>query len=333
MSSIQHRAIVVWALSVTLSFTSLRSKPFGDDFYHRLALDGAPLKLPFGASTLYNFTGADDTGRLVAEGFFPWQSHPALTFRFLRPLASLSIACDHYLFGRSCLPGHLVNLGLYLALVGIALAVHRHLLPASRSWLAALLYVTAGAHTMNLAWIASRHMLLASVFGSLALLLHLRARAPLQGGSRAPLWGAPIAMTLALLCSEAALGALVFIVSYELFGSNSDRRDRIRALIPTTALGIGYLGIYAILGYGTRHSGVYATPLGQPKAFLAAVQQRLPSLLGELTMALPSGVWGGLPQARPLLTTLGLAGGIGLGLLLVAAPLDVAAKRQMRWLG
>lgn len=333
MLRIHRRAIVLWVLAISLSLTSLWSKPFADDFYHRLALDGAPLRLPFGALTLYNFTGVAGMQGLVAEGYFPWQSHPALSFRFLRPLASLSIACDYYLFGRSELPSHLVNLALYLALVAVVLAVHRRVLPSSRSWFATLLYATAGAHTINLAWIAGRHMLLAGIFGALALLLHLRARAPLEGESPLARWLAPIALMLALLSSEAALGALAFLVSYEAFGSSDALRARIRAITPASVLCICYLVLYAALGCGTRHSSLYAEPFRQPRAFLEAVQERLPTLLGELTTALPSGVWGKIPQARAILATVGIVGGVVLVTLLILAPLDGGAARHVRWLG
>jgi hypothetical protein len=322
---------IAWLLAIALSLPALRVGLFGDDFFQHLALEGGPLKFTLGPASLYDFTGTSPTGQLIAQGYFPWQTHPGMAIRFFRPLSSLSIALDQALFGRAALPAHLVNLAWFVALVAVAIALLRRLLSPGRAGLAVLLYATAGAHAFNIAWVASRHMLIVGVFAGLSIWLHLGAREPKDGERAVHGWAAPLALMTAMLSGEASLGAVAFIASYELFGRSEALRRRLVAAAPAVVLGLGYVVLYGLFGFGSRHSGLYCSPFSQPLAFAKAVAQRLPLFLGELAGAIPSGLSNAVVEARPLLDILGLLVASVVATLLCYASLTSAERRCMRW--
>lgn len=322
-----------WLLAIALSLPALRVGLFGDDFFQRLALEGGPLELSLGPASLYDFTGTTPTAQIVAKGYFPWQAHPDLVLRFFRPLSSLSITLDQLLFGRAALPGHLVNLLWFAAFVTVAIVLLRRLLSPARAGLAAVLFAAAGGHTWNLAWVASRHMLIVGVFAGLSIWLHLRARDPKSGERIIPGWAALLALMLAMLAGEASLGAIAFIASYEIFGRQDALRGRIAAAAPAVLLGLGYLILYGLLGFGTAHSGLYVSPFHQPQAYAKAVVERVPFFLGELAGSIPSTLWSVAAEARPVFTTLGLLLATVVATLLCFAPLTRAERRRMSWIG
>ncbi len=323
---------IAWVLAIALSLPSLRVGFFGDDFFQRLGLEGGPLSLPLGPTSLYDFTSSNPTSQIVAQGYLPWQTHPALALRFFRPLSSLSIALDQALFGRAALPGHLVNLLWFAALIVVVIALLRRLLSPARAGLAAVLYAAAGGHTWNIAWVAGRHMLIVGVFAGLAIWLHLRARELKSGERDCPRWAALLALTTAMLAGEASLGAIAFIASYELFGRSDALRGRIVAALPAMLLGVGYLILYGLLGYGTSHSDLYVSPLHQPLVFARAVVERLPFFIGELAAGIPSTLWSFVGEARLAFIALCLLLAGVVAALLYQAPLARAERRRLRWI-
>jgi hypothetical protein len=292
---------------VLLSLPSLAVPLFGDDYLQRLVLEGAVPALGLDATTLYDFSRGGVTP-LTEQGFVPWFTHPDASFRFFRPLGSLSIALDHALFGRAPLPSHAVNVALFLATLLLATALFRRLLAPARAGIAAFLFAVAGGHTLNLNWVAGRHGPVAGLFGALALVLHVTARQTDNQRVRAPaLLGAWLALVLGLLTSETTLAAFAFIVAYELFDCEDPPTKRALAAAPYAAAALAYVALYAALDYGIEHSALYLSPLSDPLAYLSGALTRLPMLLGEMAIALPAFLWGGSEAARPVLAALGLA--------------------------
>ena len=323
---------IAWFAAVLLSLPALRIGALNDDYFQHLVLDGA-IPLPhLGPTTLYDFTGGHNVLPWVELGYLPWQSHPELSLRFFRPLASASIALDHALFGRAQLPGHLVNLAWFLALVGVAVAWFKELLPKQQAGLASVLFAVASAHAVNLGWTASRHLLISAVFSGLGVWLHVRQReAQSRGRPSAGVWVAWPPLVLGLGTSEASLGGIALIVSYELLGRADSARARLLALAGPTSLALGYLGFYAARGYGVHHSGLYLSPFDKPLAFAGALGSRLPILLGELFGGVPAILSGPLPEAWPLFVALGCALLAVVVALAARAPVD--DRRRLRWLG
>jgi hypothetical protein len=322
---------LAYVLAVVLSLPSLRGPLFNDDFLQRLVLEGRLPELGLDSATLYDFSRGG-MSVLVERAFVPWYTHPEAVFRFFRPLGSLSIALDQLLFGRAALAGHLVNLGLFLALVATAVALFRRLLEPNRAGLAALLFSVAGGHTLNLIWVAGRHGLLGGVLGAVAILLHVQRRETNDARKALLRAGTFLALLLALLTSETGLAALVFIVSYELVDRGDAFKARLLGAAPFVAIGLGYLTFYATFGYGVKHSALYLSPLSDPIAYLAGALTRFPALVGEMAHGFPSFLWGRSEEVRAPLAATGLAFAGLVGFLAVRASPARTERRRIAFL-
>src|SRR5262249_28392264 len=139
-------------------------------------------------------------------------------------------------------------------------------------------------------WMADRHAVLAALFGFLGVWLHVRARE--RGGS----WGGVAALAasaVALLCSEAGLQPLAYVLACELL-----RRRKIAPVLPAAALAVGYLLAYRTLGFGTRGSAIYLDPGSDPAGFAVALPQRLLAFAADLLAGVPLDLWLVSPVVR-----------------------------------
>jgi hypothetical protein len=279
--------------ALSLYWPVLRSGFIIDDFA-QLGMITGTYPVPRAPLALFTFSDGSlsENAVLRAVGFLPWWSNPLLRISLFRPLASAIMWCDWYCFGHDAYAYHLHGVLWWLAMLLLWAAVARRLLPG---WAALLVVAAAALHPAQvglLGWIANRNALEASVFALSALLFQLRAR---QDGVRAGRALAIVCAALALGCSEYALAFLVYPVAYEL-DSDDPVATRVRRLVPWFAL----LGVYATtraaLGFGARMSGMYVDPTLEPLAFLRGALDRLPILVGDLTLALHTGWWaGGFP--------------------------------------
>jgi len=291
---------LAWIATALLSLPALRAEFSLDDFLQRLILEGRMPELGLGPASLYDFTGGHLAPReWLARGYVPWLTDPQFAIRFFRPLGSLSIALDQRLFGRATLPSHVFGAILFFLVTGVVFAFFRRTLSPSRAGLAAFLFSLASGHYMNLVLTAGRHTVVGGLFGALAVLAHVQ-HVEHPKGRRG--WLAPSLLVASMLASETFLAAGAMIACYELFGRESSDRRRAAPWFAAMAL---YVGIYAAAGYGVKHSGLYISPTSAPIAFLLAMATRLPTLLGELSFALPSFLWGAAEPLRPVLATLG----------------------------
>ncbi|MDH5491117.1 MAG: hypothetical protein OEY14_04130 [Myxococcales bacterium] len=319
-----------WALllGVALSLPALWVGPVHDDFGHRLLLEGA-LPIERGPWELYDFLRESEGLRLREAGAMPWFADSEVRVRFLRPVSSLTLALDHALFGRLAWPAHLHSLAWFALLASLAAWILGRLLPPPRAALATLLFVTAGAHAVPLSWLAARHALVAAALGLGALAAHLRWRS--GGGLR---WAtlSTLLLIASLLSGEVGLCALVMIALRA--GLEPERRGRIVAASPALSLGAVYVAAYALLGYGPKGSGAYASPIEEPLAFGWRILHQAPILLGELFAAAPAAPAAISPLAARALVVVGcLSSAVILGLLLRAARSKGGAPRGvLLWL-
>ena len=87
-------------LGVALHLPALWMGFYADDYLHRLVLEGRVEQAPMKPWNLYDFGAvADWVGLSGSTGAIPWWTPPDWSARFLRPLASLSLWLDHFLFG------------------------------------------------------------------------------------------------------------------------------------------------------------------------------------------------------------------------------------------
>jgi hypothetical protein len=241
------------------------------------------------------------------------------------------LALDHRVFGESALGYHLHSLVWFVALLAVAGALFRRVLPRETATLALVVFALADANVAPAAWVAARHGLVAAVPALLGLVALVRAR---QDGWSPGRWLAPLGMAVGLLGGETALGAVALALAYDLLGPSRDDgslRSRVVRAAPTATLAVAYLAVYAAAGGGAHGSGAYLSPLDSPAAFATAALTRFPVLVGNALLGVPSEL--SVAGFERQVVVVGLGAALGAALLWRAcAPLASDEERAaVRW--
>lgn len=321
--------LVVVALGVALVLPSLWAGFFADDYLQIGQLEGWSAN-PVSPVDLYSFVPRDRArvAALVDLGA-PYFLAPNLELRFLRPLSSALMALDHALWGRRAVPYHVHTLLWYAALLVVVGALFRRAAPRSLALLAFLIFCLDDGHALSVTFIAARNAVVACALVWLGLGAHLRWRIH---GWRPGAWLAPPLGALGLAAGEMGLGALAYLVAWEICERRPGWR---RALAPTALLVAGYFVVYRLVGAGARGSGAYLDPFGDPLGFLAELPARLLLLFGNLILRTPIDSAFFNDWLRAPFVAVGAAAVVVVALWLPRAlrrlPPDEAAR--VRWLG
>ena len=286
LSLARHARPLAFALAALLALPSLTSPLLEDDVGHRVMLGRLLPNLTWGPLDLYDFIGGP--GRPVTalreHAVVPWFAADDLKLRFFRPLSSLLLATDVRLFGEHTWASRLHSLAWFLGCLLGASVLHRRFLPGPEAGLATVIYAVSVGHLMPVSWIAARYAVISTAFSLLAFWLHIRGRAD---GSAIPGRLAPLALALALLAGELAVGAVALVTAWELFGRRDPIGRRLRALVPFAVVTVAYAVWYVAGGFGVRGSGAYVGP-DRGLEGLISVGRHFLILLGELAAATPS---------------------------------------------
>jgi len=319
--------LAVVALGVALVLPSVWAGFFADDYLQIAQLEGWGAN-PASPLDLYAFVPHNRVAALVDLGA-PYFIAPKLELHFLRPLSRALMALDHALWGRRPLPYHVHTLLWYAALLAVVGALYRRAAPRSLALLAFLIFCLDDGHALSVTFIAARNAVVSCVLVWLGLGAHLRWRIH---GWRTGAWLAPLLAALGLAAGEMGLGALAYLVAWELCERRPGWR---RALVPTALLVAGYFIVYRLLGGGAHASGAYLDPFGDPLGFLAALPARLALLFGNLVLRTPIDSAFLDDRLRTPLVAVGVAAAAVVALWLPHAlrrlPPDEAAR--VRWLG
>ena len=177
--------------------------------------------------------------------------------RFLRPLPSLLVWLDYRLFHDSGLGPHIVSFLCWAAAVVGAYELYFILFGEIAALLGAAIFALAPAHEIPLLlWAANREVLLATALAAFALKRYVRWR---DAPSRAAALSCAVMSGMAFLSGEYAVCIGGYVLAFEL--SRRDSFDRaLKGLLPV-AIPLGLYGaLRGLLGYGTRHSGIYRDP-------------------------------------------------------------------------
>lgn len=300
-AALRHRVAVCLSLGLLLLLPGLSAGFYLDDLWQQSLLDAHERGLDDrGGMELALGLWSWDTGltertylRTGAPYMATWFSDLDLSVRFFRPLSAWTLMIDHRFGGSNPFIYHVVNLAFWLLFAAAALELHRRLLPAPGArpalLLAGLFFVLSDTHYNNVAWISSRHALLASLLSLVCILFYDRFRH--RGGLR-NLALSVVALALGLAAGETAVLTLAWIAAYELFLSHDPPRLRIACAAPLFALAAGFVVFYVSAGYGAHGSSWYVNPLDRPLEFLrVAFTERLPGyLMGALTL-MPSEIF------------------------------------------
>jgi len=293
-----HRVTI--ALALLLCAPALGAGLTADDYVLGLLSrdDSGVRGLTASPLWLFTFTTGDPAinHALMDEGvLLPWWSDPQHLNAFFRPLSSLTHVLDFRLWPDAPWLMHLHSLLWFAALLGVVAHVYRTLNagPAWAAGMATFVYALDDAHGMPIAWIANRNALVALTLALPALSAHHRLRAE---GWRPGRWAAPACLALGLCAGETALCVVTYLIAYALCEERGGLGARLRTLIPYLVVVLGWRAIYMVFGLGSAGSDAYHDPGREPVAYLTALVEHLPVLLGN-QLALPLladlAFWGG----------------------------------------
>lgn len=258
------------------------------DTVHAGVLEGVVDYPGLGPFTLYQFS--DGTPRHNAElasgGHWPWLIHPNWKLSFCRHLPSALIALNHKICGLNPAGYAIHSLLWYIALIIMLGLLVCRLVPGPEgkgahpaAYLTVIIFAFAFSNSYALFYGAARWIIMTAFFGLAGLLAHIKWREQDWKPGRIL---SPAAFFLALLCGEAALAVMAFLVAYELFGRKEAVKKKAAALLPAAILAAVYLVVYRLIGYGAENMGLYTNPLNDPLAYLAALPVKIAAILGEM---------------------------------------------------
>jgi hypothetical protein len=226
----------------------------------------------------------------LASGELSWWAAPRLRWGFLRPIPAVIHHAEWTVFGRGGAPWMHLHSVLWMAALAalVALLYRRISGPTWIAGLAAVLYAVDDGHGFAAGWLSNRCAIIGSCFAVLALLAHDRWR---RDRRRAGAVLGPLALAVALACSEQMVAACGFLAAYALVLDGAPWPRRAATLAPYAVLAALWFAARASLGYGSDGTGSYTDPFGQPLAFAAQAAERAPILAHSLLGALPADLW------------------------------------------
>jgi len=334
---VKDRRYWIWVLAVLLLGLGLRAPSlwagFGMDDFAQLAMLAGEYPVERAPWDLFSFSKGDpeEVRTLMSRGSLAWWSHPELRLCALRPLSSLTMWADVKLFGHVGMWHHVHTLLWWSAMIMAAAVLLRQLLPARWAGLALLFYVLDECHTYPVGWLANRNAIVSATFAFLALWAHVRYREHAWARGR---WLAPLLVVLAMSGGEYSLCILPFFVLYELITGPGSRKERARALLPLFGLFVAYVALHRGMGFGSYASNVYVDPAREPVAWMGLALVRVPILVADMFLAIPTGKLALYPDLMKVQAVLGPAALVLVGVLVPGAVrrLDSQERRRVLWL-
>ena len=299
----RHAERVALGAALLLMLPGLGGGLLADDLVHRVMLDHGQELPGFERHPLdlFHFYGPEHQQRLRDDGHMSWWADPEATLRFFRPLSAATHLLDHVLWPDTPWLAHLHSWLWAAALFGALLLLYRELIPAPYiATLALALFALDDARGWLVSWIAGRNTVIAAALGLLALWLHHRWR--VRRDVRAA-WLAPPLLLLALLAAEGAIAVCGYLLAYAGYVDRAELRARLCSLLPAAAVVLLWLLPYQALGHGVSGSGLYASPLSEPIAFVGQLAVQGPILL----LAQLGGPWSDAHNAYFIFPGLGVA--------------------------
>ncbi|HAA50394.1 MAG TPA: hypothetical protein DCE43_11790 [Planctomycetaceae bacterium] len=260
-----------------------------DDYEQNLILRGDGEFAEVGQPSWWNLFcfaegSAKENRARIDRGLLPWWSSERLRFNFLRPVSAATHWLDHQLWTGSPWAMHVHSLLWYLLVVFLCHRLYRRFTAAP--WVAALatvMFAVDDIHAITVTWIANRNHLIACVLVLAAFACHVCWR--LHGRASFG-WTSCVLFLVALLAGEAAVAFGAFVVAWAV-AIETDRswRRRLLGIVPSLMTGFAWLMAYRAWGFGSRGSGGYVDPAGEPLSFLIACLERIPAFLASLSGA------------------------------------------------
>jgi hypothetical protein len=279
--------LVFVALAAFVFAPAVTTPLFLDDHLQGAMVEGT-FPAPRGPLNLYDFVDDGDRAALTARGLLPWWSDPSLKIRFLRPLSSALLWCEHRIFSHHALPMHLHSVLWWGIAVLAVRALYTRFFSARVTAFATVMFALAPCHALPLAWIANRETLVSLVFGALAIAAQARWRVSrsVRDAAVALVW-----FSLALLGGgEYALCFGGYVLGMDIVRREGVAR-RVTGWLPFVVPALVYLVIRQLLGYGTAGSGFYSDPIRDTASFLATAPWRMVALFATGWLTIDAEPW------------------------------------------
>ncbi|WP_147439685.1 hypothetical protein [Corallococcus sp. CA049B] len=322
------------AAAVLLSLTMLNTGWMFDDYVWLGVWDNLPQPTPL-ANTHFDVyrtaTGIPEhTSQMAHAGIFPWYVEPGVKLAFFRPLGSALFGLDHLLYNRVAVAYHVHSLLWYVGLVALVALLFRRILPTGIAGLALVLFAVNGSHGAAVGWLSYRVLLVSMLFAVLGFWLHIEWRERQRKGALA---GSLIAFALGLASAETTLIMIPYVLAYEAFAGPGKPSERLKALIPFSALMAAFLTMYKVLGYGAARQDTHLDLAGAPVQWFLAMFERVPAAIAGLTLSAPNDYILD-PSYVGTFQVLGLVGLVFFALLLwgVWPLVEPAERKTLKWL-
>jgi hypothetical protein len=259
---------LVICAGVASHLPSLRWGFLYDDYIHQFMFRRIEHGDPARAWSLFDFGVRPGPEHPMFEwGFYPWWTDPDFKIRFFRPITSLSIAADYWLYGDWAPGYHLTSLGLFVVLLVMVYRLYRALeLPGTALAWAMAVMALSDIHSLPVGWIANRNALWVAVF-LVAMLLSLHSYRSRPRYTM--LVSAVVCFLLACGAKESGIIGLPVAVLHEWLYppamTSRSFRSRLLAVVKSRPLLVivlaagAYVCWYTSAGYGTQ-SLLYPTP-------------------------------------------------------------------------
>lgn len=282
-------------LSTLLCLPGIRMGYQADDHLHRAVLSGEQgfTELGRGPWSLFTFMDGDAAKNVhsIAQGRLPWWTTPTIRAALFRPLTGWTHWVDMRLWPNDPTPAHVHSLVWHALVIALATLLLQWVMPVP--WIggfAALLYAVDDARGIPAMWIANRNALTTMAFVLLTLVCHYQWR---MRGRQAAAWLGPVCFGLGLCASEGGVTAAGYLLAFAIFLELGSWRQRTVSLLAYVLVGMAWLVIYRMLGYGVWGLGAYVDPAGDPLRFLATLPLRAPLILCGM-LAFPPSEAGGV---------------------------------------
>jgi hypothetical protein len=333
MTSSSARRGLWFILATAVALPTLMAGRVGEDAAQLLASEGSsPWTFAFPRFDSFVFSDGqrDHVAALRNYGALPYWTRLDFKVAFWRPLSSVLIYFDAVLLAGSALLAHVHSILWSLMLVALVGLLLRRIVGPSLAGLALILFALDDARAIPTIWLANRNALVAAVFGVAAIVFHLKWR---EQHHKPSLLLSLLAMVLALLGGESALGFAAYIAAYELVAAPGTMGRRIKALAPIALASLGWLVAYKALGYGAHASTLYVDPFAQPLDWLTNLGPRLSVMFAGAIIGFPADLWM-MADARAFLVigAAALVAGFGAYLFKAGQDLTHEERRHLRWL-
>jgi hypothetical protein len=245
--------LVLALLPLVLYHASIRLPFLCDDYLLFSAVSGGsyhPEPDPISAYQLISPELTRESPQTV-----PWWTSPQTRLHFLRPIATLTLKLDHWLWQNNPAGFHLTNLLIHgMVCVALFLVGRRLFRDDTAAFLGVLIFTSPVSTAFVVAWVADRISLLALLWGLLGLYFHMGFRRDGRKRWEALAW---LCFLLAFLSKENGAIFIAVYFLYDFFVWKREQPDRWPGIL---RLGIRYvllciplflfIGYFVLAGYG-----------------------------------------------------------------------------------